>query len=214
MITIKNSKELKKYTDKNKDLFLKDEDVHIEFQPTKEELRDVHCRDLFLMNDDKRFDFTGRDFIGWDFTGGNFTGRDFIGWDFTGRNFTGRNFTGWNFTGRDFTGGNFTGGNFIGRKFTGGNFTGGNFTGRNFTGWDFIGRDFIGRNFTGKKVSYWAFFNCYESIKCTSIEGRREPHAEPVCLEGKLEIISESKGKKVKIKLSNDQIVEGEIVED
>lgn len=128
MKIIKNSKELARLVDENKDLHLEGQDVRIEFQFTREELRDVYCGDLFLMNDDEKFDFNG-----WNFNGGDFTGRYF---------------------------------------------NGNNFDGNNFNGWDF----------NGKKVSYWAFFNCYGSIKCESIEGRRENHAEPIYLDGKLEI--------------------------
>ena len=163
MKTIKNSKELARLVDKNKDLHLEDQDVRIEFQFTREELRDVYCNSLFLMNDDKRFDFNG----------GNFNGRNFTGGNFNGRNFNGVDFNGWGFTGGDFNG----------RNFTGRNFTGGDFTGRDFNGGDFNGSDF-----NGKKVSYWAFFNCYGSIKCESIECRRENHSEPICLDGELEI--------------------------
>ena len=144
MTTIKNSKELKKLLNKNKDLIFPDEDIRIEYQIEKGELRNVECMDLFLMNDEERFDFTGGNFTGWDFTGRDFTGGDFTGEDFNGWNFNGRDFTGWN-----------------------------------FTGW----------NFTGKKISYYAFFNCTGKIKCTEIKGRREPCAEPVSLEGKIEII-------------------------
>jgi hypothetical protein len=133
MKIIKNSKELAELVDKNKDLHLEEEDVRIEYQVEEGELRNIYCRDLFLMNDNERFDFNG--------------------WDFNGN--------------------------------------------------DFNGRNFIGNNFNGKKVSYYAFFNCYSSIKCESIEGRREPHAEPVCLDGKIEIISEEP-----ITLSMDEIAE------
>jgi hypothetical protein len=186
MKIIKNSKELAKLTDKNKDLHLEDEDVRIEFEPTGEEINNIYCRDLFLMNDSQRFNFNG-----WDFNGGNFNGRDF----------NGRNFNGWDFNGWDFNGGNFNGRNFNGR----------NFNGRNFNGWDFNGWDF-----NGKKVSYYAFFNSYGNIKCENIEGRRDPHQEPVCLDGKLEIIKPDEkpaGKKVKIRIDGGQIIEGEIVE-
>jgi hypothetical protein len=138
MITIKNSEELVKLVDGNKDLHLEDQDVRIEFQFTRDELRNVYCNDLFLMNDKERFDFNG----------GDFNGRDFNGRDFNGRDFNGRD----------------------------------------FNGWDFNGWDFNGRNFNGKKVLYYAFFNCYGHIKCESIKGRRTPHAEPICLDGKLEI--------------------------
>ena len=108
MITIKNSKELEKLVDKNKDLTI-DEDIRIEFEPRSEELRDVKCKDLFLMNDDKKFNFNGRNFNGWDFNG----------WDFNGRDFNGRNFNGGNFNGRNFNGGDFNGWNFNGRNFNG-----------------------------------------------------------------------------------------------
>ena len=96
MITIKNSKELAKYTDENKDLFLKGEDVRIEFSPSREELRDVYCGNLFMMDDDgEKFDFNGRNF-----NGGNFDGRNFNGLNFSGLNFNGENFNGWDFNGR------------------------------------------------------------------------------------------------------------------
>jgi len=191
LITIKNSRELAKLVDKNKDLFLKDNDVRIEFSPTREELRNVYCKDLFMMNDNERFDFNGEDFNGKDFNGWNFNGGNFNGEDFNGKDFNGWNFNGWNFNGEDFNG-------------------------KDFNGWNFNGWNFNGRNFNGKKVSYSAFFNCYGSIKCESIEGRRMPHSEPVCLDGKLEIISPEKpaGKKVKIKLADNQIVEGTLIED
>jgi hypothetical protein len=32
-------------------------------------------------------------------------------------------------------------------------------------------------------------------MKCESYEGRRTPHAEPVCLDGKIEIIKETPAK-------------------
>ena len=120
------------------------------------------------MNDEEKFDFNGRDFNGYNFNG----------WNFNGYNFNGYNFNGWNFNGYNFNGWNFNGYNFNGRDFNGNNFDGNNFNGNDFNGW----------NFDGKKVSYWAFFNCYGSIKCESIEGRRTPHSEPICLDGKLEI--------------------------
>ena len=37
-------------------------------------------------------------------------------------------------------------------------------------------------------ISYYAFCFSYNSIKCYSIEARREKHSEPICLDGKLEI--------------------------
>ena len=74
MIAIKNAEELKKYLNKNKDLIFEDEDIRIEYQVAEGELRDVYCRDLFLMDDNQTFDFNGRDF-----NSGDFNGRDFKG---------------------------------------------------------------------------------------------------------------------------------------
>ena len=85
-IIIKNSKELAKLVDKNKDLILKDQDVRIEYQVTENEIRNVYCQNLFLMNNDGKFDFNGGNFNGRDFNGWNFNGRNFNGWDFNGEN--------------------------------------------------------------------------------------------------------------------------------
>ena len=38
-------------------------------------------------------------------------------------------------------------------------------------------------------ILYYAFCGVYNSIKCLSIEAKREKHQEPICLDGKLEII-------------------------
>ena len=143
MRVFKNIGELRSAITREKDLIL-DEDVRIEFQVPAGELRDVRCRDLFLMNDDTRFDFTGRDFKGRNFTGGDFNGGDFTGWNFTGRDFNGGDFNGW-----DFNGGDFKGRNFTGRNFTGGDFNGG-------------------------VISYYAVFCVYDSCFCSSIVGRRK----------------------------------------
>ena len=212
MRIIKNSKDLAKLVDENKDLFLKEEDVRIEFSPTEEELRDVYCRDLFLMNDDQKFDFNGRDFNGWNFYGLDFNGCNFNGWDFNGCNFNGWDFNGWNFYGCDFNGWDFNGRDFNGRDFYGRDFNGRDFYGRNF-----YGCNFNGWGFNGKKVSYGAFFNCYGSMKCESYEGRRQPHSEPICLDGRIEIIKPEEpksGKTVKIKVKDGSVLESEIVED
>ncbi len=183
MKTIKNSKELAKLLNKDKDLIL-DESIRIEYQVKKGELRDVKCKNLFLMNEEQEFDFNGNDFIGEYFNGRYFNGRDFIGGDFDGWNFNGRDFNG-----KDFIGNDFNGWDFIGRNFNGGDFNGRDFIGNDFDGWDFNGRDFKGRDFKGRKVSYHAFFNCYGTMTCKSYQCRIKPKVEPVCLGGKIEII-------------------------
>jgi len=164
-IIIKNSKELAKLVDKNKDLILKDQDVRIEYQVTENEIRDVYCQNLFLMNNDGRFDFNGRDFNGKNFNGRNFNGWDFNGGDFNGRDFNGENFNGW--------------------------------------------------NFNGENISYYGWFIVYEDIRCKSIIGRRE-NCFHKCLDGRLILKPEGKsvGKKVKIRLADGNIIEGEIIEE
>ena len=96
MLTIKNSKQLAKLVDKDKDLIV-DEDVRIEFEPSKEELRDVKCRYLFMMNDEEKFDFNGGSFNGGSFNGHNFNGGDFNGNDFNGNDFVGKKVSYWAF---------------------------------------------------------------------------------------------------------------------
>ena len=183
-IIIKNSKELAKLVNKNKDLILKDQDVRIEYQVRENEIRDVYCQNLFLMNNDGRFDFNGGNFNGWDFNG-----RDFNSWNFNGRDFNGRDFNGRNFNGVNFNGVNFNGWDFNGRDFNGRDFNGGN-----FNGW----------NFNGENISYYGWFIVCKDIRCKSIIGRRE-NCFHKCLDGRLIIKSEGKsiGK-----------IEGEIIEE
>ena len=48
------------------------------------------------------------------------------------------------------------------------------------------------RNITAGDIKYYAFCQSYESIKCKSIEAKREVHQEPICLDGEV-IIKEEK---------------------
>lgn len=64
------------------------------------------------------------------------------------------------------------------------------------------------RNITARDISYYAFLCAYIGIKCKSFKARRDNnHQDPICLDGKLEIIKEEKpaeslsGKKVKVEL-------------
>jgi hypothetical protein len=170
MRIIKNSKELARLVNEYKDLILPDEDVRIEYEPTKEEIRNVECQNLFLENDTERFNFNGGDF-----NGGDFKGRNFNGWDFNGGNFNG-----WDFNGGDFNGG-----------------------------------DFNGRNFKGGKISYYAVFIAYNSLKCTSWEKRRENALDPICLDGKLEIIQDEENdvkKAIKLLEEKGKLKDGKIL--
>jgi hypothetical protein len=91
MKVIKTREELLNLLDSNKDLII-DDDVTIEFSTSREDVRNVRCKNLFMAKGNNRFDLS----ICGNFNGWNFTGVNFTGW-----NFNGRNFTGWNFNGGD-----------------------------------------------------------------------------------------------------------------
>jgi len=117
-------------------------------------------KDLVLPNDDVVIEFSLRHGELRNITCGNLTlQKENEKFDFNGHNFNGHNFNGYNFNGY-------------------------NFNGHDFNGWNFNGYNFNGWNFNGCDVSYYCFFNCTGTIVCASIEGRRQPHAEPVALEG------------------------------
>lgn len=174
MKIIKNSEELKALLNEYDDLII-NEDVRIEYQVKRGELRDVQCYNLYLENDSQKFDFNGRDF-----SGHNFNGHDFNGDDFNGNDFYGQDFNGYDFNGHNF-----------------------------------YGHDFNGYNFTGRKVSYYAFFNCYGSMTCESYEGRRTPHAEPVTFNGKITIIKpqdDEVEKAIQLLKEKGRLVDGKIL--
>ncbi len=106
-IVIKNSEELEKYVDENKDIRYPENDIHIEFEMKESEIRDIECVNLFLCTFknsgvEKRFDFLGRDIMCWgDCILKDFFGRHFFGGNFIGRDFEGINAIMWNFEGRN-----------------------------------------------------------------------------------------------------------------
>ncbi|MHA1428618.1 MAG: hypothetical protein ACTSQI_21755 [Candidatus Helarchaeota archaeon] len=68
-------------------------------------------------------------------------------------------------------------------------------------------------NINARDIVYYAFCCVYQSIKCVSIKAIRGIHKEPICLDGKIEYKTpDSKSRKIKIRLAEGQIVEGEIV--
>ena len=78
----------------------------------------------------------------------------------------------------------------------------------NITARDITARDINARDITARDISYYAFLCAYIGIKCKSFKVRRDNnHQDPICLDGKLEIIKEEKpaeslsGKKVKVEL-------------
>ena len=61
----------------------------------------------------------------------------------------------------------------------------GDITARNITA-----RDINAGDITARNISYYAFCCVYQGIKCISIKAKRTPSKEPICLDGKLEIIN------------------------
>ena len=102
-------------------------------------------------------------------------------------------------------------------KVSAGNILARDISARDISAGNILAGDILARDISAKNILYYAFCCAYNSIKCLSIKARRDTHQEPICLGGKLEIIKEAQtegGKKIKIRLSNNQIVEGFIVED
>jgi hypothetical protein len=72
----------------------------------------------------------------------------------------------------------------------------GNINAMNINAWDIIAGNINALNInagninalniTADNISYYAFCSVYNSIECTSIKWRRDPHADPICLEGEL----------------------------
>jgi len=99
------------------------------------------------------------------------------------------------------------------------NITAWNINAWNITAWN-INADDINAwninawNINARDIVYYAFCCAYQSIKCVSIKARRSIHKEPICLDGKIEYKTPAfKGRKIKIRLTEGQIVEGEVVE-
>jgi len=53
---------------------------------------------------------------------------------------------------------------------------------------DFTAKNIIAWSIDAKNILYYAFCCVYGSIRCKSIKGIGKNHAEPICLDGKLEI--------------------------
>ena len=83
----------------------------------------------------------------------------------------------------------------------------------NINAWDINAWNINARNINAGNILYYAFCCVYELIKCISIKAKREKHQEPICLDRKLEFKTEGKvGKKVRVKLSGGEVIEGELV--
>lgn len=55
---------------------------------------------------------------------------------------------------------------------------------------DIIAGDIIAWDINAWDISYYSLCLSYNSIKCTSIEARRNNHQKPICLDGELAIVN------------------------
>jgi len=86
---------------------------------------------------------------------------------------------------------------------------------RNIEAWDIKALDINAEDIKARNISYNAFCNVYGGIKCTSIESRRMPASEPICLDGELEIIKpedEEVEKAIKLLEEKGRLVDGKIL--
>lgn len=59
--------------------------------------------------------------------------------------------------------------------------------------------DITARDITAGNILYYAFCCVYKNIKCLSIKAKRDSSKEPICLDGKLEIIEKTEIETIKI---------------
>ena len=93
-----------------------------------------------------------------------------------------------------------------------------NISARNIAAWNISARNISARDISAGNISAWnisagnilyyAFCFVYRGIKCLSIKANREPHKEPICLEGKLEIIPPENSKKKELLVKADELIE------
>jgi hypothetical protein len=103
-----------------------------------------------------------------------------------------------------------------------GNINAGNITAWNITAWDINAGDINARDInawdiTARDIIYYAFCCVYNSIKCVSIKAKREKHQSPICLDGKIEYISQKDtlyfiGKEIELKLDG-RVYKAKIIE-
>jgi hypothetical protein len=87
--------------------------------------------------------------------------------------------------------GNISGWNISAWDISARNISAGNISAWDISAWNISAWDISAWDISAWDILYWAFCSVYLSIKCKSIKGQREPHQEPVCLDGKLEIIKD-----------------------
>jgi len=96
MITIKNRDELKKYLNKDKDLILPKENITLEFTITRDDVRNIECRNLVACKDDKYFDINARNIDTWNINAWNINA-----WDINAGNIDALNIIAWNINARN-----------------------------------------------------------------------------------------------------------------
>ena len=110
----------------------------------------------------------------WNIKAGNIKAGNIKAWNIKARDISARDIKAW-----DISAWNISAGDIKAWDILAEDISAGDISARDISAWDISARD----------ISYYAYCNSYESIKCTSIKGRREKHNPPVCLDGELIII-------------------------
>ena len=97
------------------------------------------------------------------------------------------------------TAGDITARDITARDITAGNITAWDITAWNITAGDITAGDITARDITAGNILYYAFCCVYKNIKCLSIKAKRDSSKEPICLDGKLEIIEKTEIETIKI---------------
>ena len=123
------------------------------------------------------WDITARDITAFDLNVGNLTVHDLNAISLDARNVNARNVNiACNINANDIKAHNITALNIVAWDIKAHNVNALNIAGNNIQAWSINADD----------ISYYAFCNVYDVISCASINSRREPHSEPVCLDGEL----------------------------
>jgi hypothetical protein len=107
----------------------------------------------------------------------------------TAKNITAKKISAWDINTENIIARNINVGDINAKDITAKNINAWNINARNIVAEDINAWDITADNITAWHILYYAFCSVYESIKCTSIRAERKKHQEPVCLDGKLEII-------------------------
>jgi len=186
MITIKNRDELKKYLNKDKDLILPKENITLEFTITRDDVRNIECRNLVACKDDKYFDINAGNINAL-----NIYARNIDALNINAENIDAENIDARNINARNINAWNIDAWNIYARNIDALNINAENINARNIDARNIDALNIYAENIIAWNISYYAFCTSYTSIKCKSWVKRYEKGKDPICLDGEL-IIDET----------------------